>query len=169
MNISYRPIRKSEHGFLRDMLYEALFVPVGEERHPKAIVDLSEISKYVSDWNPAAGDVAIVALVDGKLVGAIWARSFSPENKGYGYVSPETPEISMASQEAFRNRGIGTELLKQIVLTCRQQGVERISLSVDKRNPARQLYLRNGFEFYEDAGTALTMVKVIAVSPASRE
>ena len=166
MKISYRPIRKSEYGFLRDMLYEALFVPEGEARHPKTIVDIPEISKYVNDWNPAAGDAAIVAIADDELVGAIWARSFPPENKGYGYVSAEVPEISMAIQEAFRNRGIGTELLKQIAYACRQRGVERISLSVDKRNPAKQLYQRNGFEFYEDAGTAITMVKSIATADA---
>jgi ribosomal protein S18 acetylase RimI-like enzyme len=166
MKISYRPIRKSEYGFLRDMLYEALFVPVGEERHPKAIVDLPEIRKYVSDWNPEKGDVAIVALVEGELIGAIWARRFKPENKGYGYVDPETPEISMAIKQVFRNQGIGTELLKQIAHTCQERGADRISLSVDKRNPAKQLYLRSGFEFYEDAGTAFTMVKSIAAADA---
>lgn len=36
--------------------------------------------------------------------------------------------------------------------TARQQGYERLSLSVDRQNPARRLYERRGFR---DAGISL--------------
>ena len=42
-----------------------------------------------------------------------------------------------------------------------KQNVEKISLSVDKRNRAIRLYERYNFKIFSESETAFTMVKVI--------
>ncbi|MGB1206413.1 MAG: GNAT family N-acetyltransferase [Chitinophagales bacterium] len=157
--IIYRQIKSTEHFFLEEMLYEALFVPVGKPRFSKSILNEPTIRKYINNWNESNGDIAILALHENELIGAIWGRKFQIENKGYGYIDNEIPEISMAIKEKYRNKGIGTTLLHQIELKYIQSGVCKISLSVAKQNPARFLYERNGYKFYEENGTAITMIK----------
>ena len=43
MDIIYRQISEDDYSFVRQMLYEALFVPEGEKPFPKNIIDLPEI------------------------------------------------------------------------------------------------------------------------------
>lgn len=42
--------------------------------------------------------------------------------------------------------GIGTELMKQILLTLKERGYKQVSLSVQKLNYAVSLYKKVGFE-----------------------
>ncbi|MEO1518752.1 MAG: GNAT family N-acetyltransferase [Bacteroidota bacterium] len=161
MNITLRPIRPAEHDFLQEMLYEALFVPVGKAKFPKSILQEPGIRKYVKDWGQQKNDVAIVAVCERELVGAIWGRTFSANQQGYGYIDEQTPEISMAVKQSHRNQGIGTHLLKALETAYADRGAEKMSLSVDKLNPAKSLYQRCGFRFFEEKGTAITMVKEI--------
>jgi GNAT superfamily N-acetyltransferase len=155
----YRKINISEIKFLKVMLYEALFVPDGEPQFPKSIVDNPNISKYIDHWGEFPNDYAIVAENNKKLVGAIWGRIFKLPKVGYGFINEETPEISMAVVKEYRNRGIGTKLIEKISQYYLKQNMKAISLSVDKRSKAKELYLRNGFEIISDAGTAFTMKK----------
>ncbi len=104
MDVNFREIKKEEYGFLNEMLYEALFVPKGKPKFPKSILENPEISKYVDNWNTKAHDLAILAVKDGKLLGAIWGRKFQVNKKGYGFIDEKTPEISMAVREADRNK-----------------------------------------------------------------
>jgi len=159
--IQFSKIKKSEILFLQEMLYEALFVPEGQPKFPKTILEEPEIRKYLKDWNQQEGDIAIVAKAEKELIGAIWGRLFMGTNKGYGFVNEETPEISMAIKKQYRKQGIGTQLLKLIELEYLQLNVDKLSLSVDKLNPAKELYKRNGYRLYEDAGTAITLLKTI--------
>ena len=157
--ITYRPIQPSEYFFLKEMLYQALFVPEGQPKLSKSILEAPNISKYIKDWNTQKDDIAIVALYENQLIGAIWGRKFSKQEKSYGYISDDIPEISIAILPFFRNQGIGTQLLKNIEISYRQLQISALSLSVDKRNSAKALYLRNGFVSYEEEGTSITMVK----------
>lgn len=161
MSIIYRPIKEHEFPFLEDMLYEALFVPKGQPKWPKSIIQKPKIRKYVEAWNQQKDDLAIVAENENNLVGAIWGRKFRAAKKGYGFVDEHTPEISIAIKGEFRNKGIGTELLTQIESAYSRIGIEKVSLSVDKRNPAKKLYERCGYEFFEEQETAVTMIKKI--------
>lgn len=161
MQISYRLIRSKEYQFLEEMLYEALFVPSGKPKFPKSVINNPGISKYVENWNLNTDDIAIVAIKEKELIGAIWGRKFQMENKGYGYVDSETPEISMAVKEKYRNKGIGTKLLEQIEKEYLQIGANALSLSVDKLSPAKELYKRRGYRIHKEEGTAITMIKRI--------
>ncbi|KAA3639921.1 MAG: GNAT family N-acetyltransferase [Bacteroidetes bacterium] len=161
MTIKYRPIKEEEYPFLEEMLYEALFVPKGQPKFPKSIIQHPNIIKYVKAWNQQKGDLAIVAVNEQNLVGVIWGRKFQVDKKGYGFVDENTPEISIAIKDEYRNKGIGTGLLTQIEIEYSRMGVENVSLSVDKRNPARKLYERCGYELYNEQETAVTMIKKV--------
>lgn len=161
MQISYRKIKESEYYFLKEMLYEALYVPPGANKFPKSILEAPSIHKYIKDWGASEGDIAIVATDKNNLIAAIWGRKFPISNKSYGFINEQTPEISMAVKAAYRGRGIGTKLLNAIEAAYVAEGVHQLSLSVAKLNAAKKLYVRNGYDFKEEVGTSWTMVKKI--------
>jgi GNAT superfamily N-acetyltransferase len=73
-------------------------------------------------------------------------------------VDESTPEVSAAVLPPHRGRGIGTALLRALGHEAREQGIERLSLSVERDNPAAALYERLGFRPLGREGIALTMV-----------
>jgi ribosomal protein S18 acetylase RimI-like enzyme len=130
--------------FLWEMLYLSLFTAEGQEPFNRDIIKEPSISKYVDGWG-RDGDVGFIALIDGKPVGSVIARLFCEDNKGYGFIDSETPELGMALIPEYRGKGIGTELLKSMLKELRCKGIVAISLSVDLNNPAIRLYERFGF------------------------
>ncbi len=137
----------------------ALFVPEGESPFPRSILEKPEIKKYYEAFGSGLLDLAVLARSGNQRVGLIWGRTYSSERPSYGFISEDIPEISMAVQTTFRNQGIGTALLNEILSLYTEKGVKAISLSVDKRNPVRRLYKRLGFELFSEKGTSVTMVK----------
>jgi ribosomal-protein-alanine N-acetyltransferase len=160
MNLSYREIIKSDYEFLREILYDALFIPEGEKPVDKTVVDLPEISKYINNWG-LSSDFGIIAGVNEQPVGAIWGRLFNKNNKGYGYVDENTPELTMAIKSEYRNQGIGESMISRFFQLAGDKGYKYLSLSVDKRNRACNFYLRQGFKIVGELGTAYTMRKEI--------
>jgi ribosomal protein S18 acetylase RimI-like enzyme len=152
-----RPITKSEIDFLDKMLYNAIFVPPGNDRLPDNIIEHPEISKYIEDFG-REGDICFVAQLNGDLVGAIWTRHFNESNKAYGFVDSDTPELSMAVYEQFRNKGIGTKLLNTMIKSLTDKGYRQVSLSVDIINYAYDLYKKIGFKDYKLIGESMTMI-----------
>ena len=147
MGYLFRTMKPGEAEFLKEMQYEALYVPEGGEPFPKTIVEDPGIAKYYENWG-RAGDMAIVAVDEDTetLVGAIWARLFTAERAGYGFVDAHTPELSIAMLPHFRGKGIGTKLLASFITLARQKKIGALSLSVDRANPAIRLYQRSGFK-----------------------
>ncbi len=144
--------------FLRDMLHHAYY---WRERVPGSLT-----SRYVRGWG-RPGDTAVIALESGFPVGAAWYRLFRAEERGYGYVDEETPELAIAVVPSKRGHGIGDELLKALLQKARDGGFERLSLSVEPGNPARKLYERHGFEIVDEGAEAWTMVASLASSPTN--
>ncbi len=155
----YRSLQHQEIPFLKEMLYEALYIPEGQAPFPPSILDSPEISKYIKNWGEKQGDVAIVLESEGELIAAIWGRKFEVSEKSYGFIDEQTPEISMAVKAGFRNKGIGTKLIELISEEYHKLNYSALSLSVDKLNPAQKLYERMGFSFFEESSTAITMKK----------
>jgi ribosomal-protein-alanine N-acetyltransferase len=153
-----RPETKKDMEFLKEMLYQAIYVQEGEERPPRDIIDRPEISKYLNEWG-REGDIAFIAMnANEKPVGAVWTRLFDDSNQTYGYINEQTPVLScMAVFPEYRGQGIGTLLLSKMMSTVREKGFESISLSVDPGNPARRLYERYGFEKVGINGTSWDM------------
>jgi GNAT superfamily N-acetyltransferase len=159
--IRIRLLETGEEWFLKEMLYQAIFTPDGEKPLPESIIELPEINRYIADFG-RQGDICCIAEQKGILVGAIWSRLFSKEQKGYGFFDEQTPEISMALKPAHRGQGIGTMLLNALIETLYKQGYKQLSLSVDKRNRALDLYEKTGFEVVSEGGNSLTMVRIQA-------
>ncbi len=160
--VTYRNLLATDTPFLQTMLYQALYVPEGNPPFPTSILDEPSIAKYIANWGSLPNDLAIVAIGNQQPIGAIWGRQFPANNKGYGFVNAQTPEISMAILPAYRNKGIGTKLLTQLEKAYQQTSIKTLSLSVDKRNPAKRLYQRNAYLLYKEEGTALTLWKTIS-------
>lgn len=154
--MTIRSIKKKEIPFLEDMLYQAIFIPEGAPQLDKNVIFIPELYPYIKDFGKKT-DIGLVAEVEGKLVGAIWTRVF----KGYGFFDETTPELSMAISPNFRNKGIGSKLLIAILSKLKNLGYHQVSLSVDNRNFAYQLYQKMGFKDIEIHGYSVLMVKVL--------
>jgi ribosomal protein S18 acetylase RimI-like enzyme len=140
-----RDLRRDELGFLREMLYAALdWRPDGGLPPFEFVIAHPQVTIFHERWG-RAGDTALVAAEDGRLVGLVWYRLFAEAEHGEGYVDEHTPELAIAVAEDCRHRGIGTALMRAIHERALRDGVARISLSVDAGNPARGLYRRFGY------------------------
>jgi GNAT superfamily N-acetyltransferase len=125
-----------------------------------------ELARYVEGFG-RPGDFGIVAEENGHPLGAAWWRSFRADSPGYGFVDEATPEISIAVLPDYRGAGIGTALLQAIECAGRERGIGRLSLSVERDNPAAALYGRRGFEVVREERNALTMAIELVEPPGS--
>jgi beta-phosphoglucomutase len=160
MSVIIRPLTSEDEAFLRDMLYEAIYLPPGRPRPVRDIVNHPDFAKYVINWGQP-DDAGVLALdpITQQPVGAAWFRLFSDANQGYGYVNNCTPELTIAVLPKYRGKGIGSQLLTRL-LEIAQTRYAAISLSVVPENPALRLYQRSGFKEVGRYGTSLTMLKV---------
>jgi len=137
-----RGIMPQEIPLLEDFLYEAVFIPEGVAPPPKTIVKNEDLQVYVRDFGLLPDDKCLVAEADTKIVGAVWCRIMND----YGHIDDDTPSLAISLYKEYRNQGIGTELLRRIILLLRQSGYKRVSLSVQKANYAARMYLNAGFK-----------------------
>ncbi|MDT3359103.1 MAG: GNAT family N-acetyltransferase [Spirochaetota bacterium] len=161
MQYNLRPLKQEEYSLLEDFLYDAIFVPVGEEALPRSVLLEPSIQNYYQDFG-RAHDYCLVAEQEGKLLGAVWARVLSGPVKGYGYVDEHTPELAISVQKEFRGRGIGTALLRAMLDLLQRAGYGQTSLSVQKENPAADLYKRLGFTTLEEKDEDYLMLYAFA-------
>lgn len=154
----YRNITTDDYPILREYLYEAIYVPEGIEPYDRSIIDLPEISRYINNWDDTR-DFGLVFYSEDETIGVIWGRLFSEDNKGYGFVNVSTPEMSMAVNRNYRNQGFGTAMMKEFLKLARDKGFKNLSLSVDKRNRAVNLYKRSSFIIVDEPGTDYVMKK----------
>lgn len=136
MNYSIREMRKEEYSLLGDFLYEAIYIPDGTAAPPKSVIACPELQVYIADFGNSKHDKALIAEVDGNIVGAIWARIMND----YGHIDDNTPSLAMSVLKAYRGMGIGTSLLTQMMSTEKAAGYAKLSLSVQKDNYAVSLY-----------------------------
>lgn len=84
----------------------------------------------------------MVAEVDSALVGTVWVRIIDD----YGHVDDDTPSLSISVKAPYRQKGIGTALIQAMLTLLQTKGYKQVSLSVQKANYARKLYLKLGFQ-----------------------
>ena len=142
MDYQIRPIRKEETPLLRDFLYNAIFIPEGVTPPPMSIVDDESLQIYIRDFGLLPDDRCLVAELNGKVVGAIWSRIVND----YGHIADDVPSIAISLYKEYRNQGIGTELLNQMLDLLKADGYKSVSLSVQKANYAIKMYQKAGFQ-----------------------
>ena len=152
--ITLREIRKNEYGLLKDFLYEAIFIPEGVEPPAKEIVEQPELKLYYEDFGTGRADNCIVAEDDGKVIGAVWTRIMND----YGHVDDDTPSFAISLYKEYRGRGIGTELMRQMLEQLRTDGYEKASLAVQKANYAVKMYEKVGFRTVDQNSEEYIMV-----------
>lgn len=152
--IIFREIQKGEIPLLDDFLYEAIFIPEGVAAPPREIIGQEDLQVYVWDFGRRPDDHGLVAEVNGKVVGAVWARVMDD----YGHIDDQTPSLAISLYKDYRNRGIGTQLLRRMLGLLREKGYRQVSLSVQKANYALRMYQKAGFKPIADRGEDALML-----------
>jgi ribosomal protein S18 acetylase RimI-like enzyme len=161
------PVGSHDLPFLCAMLYEAAFWRPGTARpHQEDALRDPTLAVYHEGWG-RPGDHGLVASVAGREAGAVWVRRFDERRHGYGFVDPDTPELTLAVAAPFRRRGIARCLLSAIIADQRLAGTAQLSLSVEDDNPARALYDEQGFVTHSAADGSRTMLRALHTGPSS--
>ncbi|MET7716190.1 GNAT family N-acetyltransferase [Streptomyces sp. NPDC005407] len=117
---------------------------------------------YVEGW-PQPGDLGVVAVdPGGRPIGAVWLRLFGADDPGYGFVAADVPELSLGVVPSWRGKGVGHALLAEMARRAARRGLTRISLSVERANRARRLYVDEGFTTVESGPDSDTMIKIVS-------
>ena len=164
MDYRIREIRENEYYVLSESLYEAIFIPVGMEKPPKAIIEQPELQVYIADFGKS-DDWCLVAEVKEKIVGAVWVRVMDD----YGHIDDETPSFAMSLYEEYRNMGIGTALMRDMLEFLKNKGYKQTSLSVQKANYATRMYQKAGFQVVKENEEEYIMVCLLNMAEGDNE
>ena len=137
-----REMKEEEIPLLKDFLYEAIFLPEGVEPPGREIVEKPELLVYYEGFGSGEADYCLVAEDENMVVGAVWTRIMND----YGHVDDDTPSLAISLYKEYRGRGIGTQMMKQILILLREKGYKKVSLSVQKANYAVRMYEKLGFQ-----------------------
>lgn len=157
MDYTIREMQKQDYPLLEHFLYEAIFIPKGMEPPPRNIITSPELQVYIEHFGELKDDMGLVAETDGQIIGAVWARIMND----YGHIDNETPSLAISLYKEYRNLGIGTALMKEILTLPKSHGYKRVSLSVQKANYAAKLYLKVGFETVAEKEDEYIMVNCL--------
>ena len=95
-------------------------------------------SHYEEHYDGATYDVIVV---DGEPAGRLYVARWAEEIR----------IMDIALLPGSRGRGVGTQLLRELLVEGASAG-KRVTIHVEKLNPARRLYQRLGFVVVEDRG-----------------
>ena len=154
MDYLIREMKETEYDLLNAFLYEAIFIPEGMTPPPMSIINEPELQVYVSGFGLQKHDRALVAEITGKIVGVVWVRIMND----YGHVDDLTPSFAISLYKEYRGQGIGTEMMRKMLLVLKDCGYEQVSLSVQKANYAVKMYLKVGFEIIDENKEEYIMV-----------
>ena len=134
-------MQSCEYELLNEFLYNAIYIPQGVDPPPKSIIEREELQVYVKDFGKSKDDIALVVEIDGRVVGAVWTRIMND----YGHIDDDTPSLAISLYQEYRGKGIGADLMQNMLARLKQAVYERVSLSVQKTNYAVKLYKKVGF------------------------
>lgn len=154
-----KPLQAEDESWMWEMLYQAIYVPVGEPLPDRSILQQPELARYVRGWG-RKGDLGAAAFsaLETQPIGAAWLRLWEPAERGYGWAADDIPELSIAILPSWRGFGIGTALLESVFDAARPI-FHALSLSVSADNPAFHLYERMGFAPLIREGDSIVMLK----------
>ena len=68
----------------------------------------------------------------------------------YGHVDNETPSFAISLLKEYRGNGIGTELMRRMLVELKSCNYKKASLAVQKQNYAVRMYKNVGFETVDE-------------------
>jgi len=148
MNIELYFLRSSEHFIVKDLLHYAARLDESGE----SLEEYPYLEQYHRNYGNYNGDIGVYAMVDGQIAGGAWVRMLL---NGFGHVDTQTPELTFAVLPAYRNQGIGTKIMEQLMREV-VKSYPKMSLAVREDNPAIALYERLGFTKIEGSETTNT-------------
>lgn len=146
MNYQIRKMKPSEYPLLDDFLYQAIFQRDETNLAPKSIIEEPALQMYIQDFGTMKDDYCLCAEISQKIVGAVWVRNI----KGYGSIDEETPEFAISLYKEYRGQGIGTELMRRMLVLLKSEGYVKTSLAVQKDNYALHMYQHIGFQIIDE-------------------
>jgi ribosomal protein S18 acetylase RimI-like enzyme len=149
-----RKLCSGESDLLKDFLYQAIFIPEGVKAPAGDIVKRPELQIYYEGFGSRPGDHCLVAETAGRVVGAVWTRIMND----YGHVDDETPSFAISLIPEYRNKGIGTRLMREMLSLLKECGYKQASLAVQKANYAVRMYKEVGFEIIDENEEEFIMV-----------
>ncbi len=157
-NVVIRAATAGDTAFLEDMLVEAANWPSHPDRSREETLSDPGVAHYVDGW-PRATDMGVVAHEEQeRAIGAAWLRFFPETDPAYGFVRADIPELAVGVVSDRRGQGVGRALLRALTHKAQLRGVEYISLSVERANPAAMLYRAEGYQVVDRRDHADTML-----------
>lgn len=126
---------------LKEFTYEAVYVPEGTPLPDRSIIETPQLSVYYMNFGTEPDDCCLAAVQEGRTAGLVWSRIMND----YGHTDDETPSLAIAVKKEYRNKGIGTALMKQMLDLLKRNGYTKASVSVQKDNYAVKMYRKLGF------------------------
>jgi GNAT superfamily N-acetyltransferase len=160
--VKIREATREDGEFLADMLVAvANWSPEWKKKSRRRVLTAPHTGRYIAGW-PRENDLGVVAEAGEERIGAAWLRFFSATEPGYGFVAADVPELTIGVVAAWRGQGVGRVLVRALEVRAVAAGIERVSLSVERKNFAQRLYLAEGYEVVaEGSAESDTMVKVL--------
>lgn len=118
-----------------------------------------ELQVYIKGFGKSKGDLCLVAEANNEVIGAVWVRIMND----YGHIEEETPSLAISFLKEYRNYGIGTDLMEQMLNKIKMQEYKQVSLSVQKMNYAVHMYLKAGFEIVDENDEEYIIFKELLV------
>ena len=145
---------------MADMLVEAVNWSAEWKKQSRSrVLATHRTAHYISGW-PRDTDLGVIAEADQERIGAAWLRFHPASDPGYGFIAAEVPELTIGIAVRWRGRGIRRALLRAIAEQAPSAGIRQISLSVERKNFARKLYLSEGYQIVDSSDKdSDTMVK----------
>jgi hypothetical protein len=104
---SIRRATAEDGKFLADMLVEAVnWSPGWKPRSRRRVLADPRTAHYIAGW-PRGTDLGVIAEAGSQPAGAAWIRFFPAGQPGYGFVSPDVPELTIGVAAPWRGRGVG--------------------------------------------------------------
>jgi GNAT superfamily N-acetyltransferase len=147
--VGLRSLTAADQDLLATFVLMAVFAP--DRPLPSAPLTAPPATRWLAPWS--SSDVGVVLDADGEVAGLAIARQVEPAVLT-GAAGGSIPEVLIAVREERRGTGHGGALLSALRQAASAAGHPELALTVSPRNPARRLYLRQGFSVVSrtDAG-----------------
>ena len=149
MNLCLRKAKKTDFSRINELFIEMLQTIYGKEAI-KGYAD-SDLEYYFAggeDW-------ICVAEIDNRIE-AFLAIEVHHEEDNYVYYD------DFSVSKIYRNKGIGSAMMKEAEKYCRKIGISTIVLHVEKSNTSEQHFYENrGFSLLKNDGERLCLVKYL--------